>query len=186
MNLSFESYYRARYYDPSVGRFIAEDPIRFKAEIDFYRYVKNNVANFTDPYGLKVQKCCRDVQLNWWETFFVKLVGGKHCFIKTDTVIAGMGAAGRDDLPSCPVGIKTEVRDHSSKESFGDAKCQDVPGVDEDCVNKSLKLGTPTGRWWPWNQWNTFANDVLEKCSTCKNKTPDPPRQAIPWPMIHP
>jgi RHS repeat-associated protein len=29
-------YYRARYYDPTVGRFISEDPIKFKGGIDFY------------------------------------------------------------------------------------------------------------------------------------------------------
>jgi len=44
--------YRVRYYDQTVGRFISEDPIRFKAGTNFYSYVKNNPVQFTDPTGL--------------------------------------------------------------------------------------------------------------------------------------
>jgi RHS repeat-associated protein len=43
--------YRVRYYDQTVGRFIGEDPVRFKAGTNFYRYVENNPARFTDPTG---------------------------------------------------------------------------------------------------------------------------------------
>jgi RHS repeat-associated protein len=45
-------YYRARYYDPTAGRFVSEDPIRFQGGSNFYRYAKNNVVNATDPWGL--------------------------------------------------------------------------------------------------------------------------------------
>ena len=46
-------YYRARYYDPEVGRFISEDPLGFKAGINFYAYVGNNPINARDPSGLE-------------------------------------------------------------------------------------------------------------------------------------
>ena len=45
-------FYRARYYDPSAGRFLSEDPIRFAAGSDFYKYVNNLPANNSDPSGL--------------------------------------------------------------------------------------------------------------------------------------
>ena len=45
-------YYRARYYDPSSGRFASEDPAGFRAGINFYRYVRNQPVNFKDPSGL--------------------------------------------------------------------------------------------------------------------------------------
>src|SRR5579864_3924098 len=45
------SYYRARYYDPVVGRFTGEDPIRFAGSIDFYLYARNNSVTFNDPFG---------------------------------------------------------------------------------------------------------------------------------------
>jgi RHS repeat-associated protein len=44
-------YYRARYYDQSVGRFISEDPKGFDGGVDFYRYVSNNVTDKVDPFG---------------------------------------------------------------------------------------------------------------------------------------
>jgi RHS repeat-associated protein len=45
-------YYRARYYDASVGRFISEDPMGFGAgDTNLYRYVFNNATNYTDPSG---------------------------------------------------------------------------------------------------------------------------------------
>ena len=47
------NYYRARYYDPKIGRFISEDPIGFEGGMNFYAYVFNNPVRFLDPYGLK-------------------------------------------------------------------------------------------------------------------------------------
>ena len=44
-------YYRARYYDPEIGRFISEDPLGFGAGVNFYAYVGNNPVNFNDPTG---------------------------------------------------------------------------------------------------------------------------------------
>jgi len=44
-------YYRARYYDPTIGRFLSEDPIRFWGGIDFYKYANNSPTNATDPSG---------------------------------------------------------------------------------------------------------------------------------------
>jgi RHS repeat-associated protein len=69
-------YYRARYYDPTTGRFLSEDPLRFGIgptvrhsrsgwmshlmtpsalhghSADFYAYVTNSPTNGTDPRGL--------------------------------------------------------------------------------------------------------------------------------------
>lgn len=40
-------------YDPTVGRWMAQDPIGFDAEdADLYRYVGNSPTNATDPSGL--------------------------------------------------------------------------------------------------------------------------------------
>jgi RHS repeat-associated protein len=45
-------YYRARYYDAGVGRFISVDPIGFDAgDSNLYRYVGNSPTMYTDPTG---------------------------------------------------------------------------------------------------------------------------------------
>jgi RHS repeat-associated protein len=47
------NYYRARYYDAAVSRFISEDPISFESgDTNFYRYVENDPLGGTDPSGL--------------------------------------------------------------------------------------------------------------------------------------
>lgn len=47
-------FYRARYYDPKVGRFVTKDPIGFAGgDVNLYTYVRNNPVNYIDPAGLK-------------------------------------------------------------------------------------------------------------------------------------
>jgi RHS repeat-associated protein len=47
-------YYRARYYDPRISRFINEDPIGLRSgDVNFYAYVQNRPTNFIDPFGLQ-------------------------------------------------------------------------------------------------------------------------------------
>ncbi|MES2369764.1 MAG: RHS repeat-associated core domain-containing protein [Pseudomonadota bacterium] len=45
-------YYRARYYDPTLGRFISRDPAGMPNGVNRYAYVNNNPINATDPTGL--------------------------------------------------------------------------------------------------------------------------------------
>ncbi len=45
-------YYRARYYDPTIGRFIREDPTKEVIKgLNFYAYVRSSAPNFLDPTG---------------------------------------------------------------------------------------------------------------------------------------
>ena len=45
-------FYRARYYDPQLGRFLSEDPIGLAGGINPYAYAANDPVNNKDPYGL--------------------------------------------------------------------------------------------------------------------------------------
>ena len=44
--------FRARWYDPVVGRFISRDPIGITGGLNEYAFCNNNPANFRDPSGL--------------------------------------------------------------------------------------------------------------------------------------
>jgi RHS repeat-associated protein len=48
-------YYRARYYDPVLKRFISEDPAGIRAGMNIYAYVHADPISFTDPTGLELK-----------------------------------------------------------------------------------------------------------------------------------
>jgi RHS repeat-associated protein len=55
------SYYRARFYDPSPGRFVSEDPARFTESPNFYAYVGNNPMTYKDPFGQGIVDCAAEL-----------------------------------------------------------------------------------------------------------------------------
>jgi RHS repeat-associated protein len=48
---------RARYFDPSAGRFLNQDPIRFGGGTNFYAYTRNNPVVRIDPFGYSDGMC---------------------------------------------------------------------------------------------------------------------------------
>jgi RHS repeat-associated protein len=73
-NLGFQSkyfdqesglnYYYHRYYNPSIGRFINEDPIGFNGGLNLYLSVENNPINSVDFFGLKI--ICKPKSNDWY------------------------------------------------------------------------------------------------------------------------
>ncbi|HEV2387689.1 MAG TPA: RHS repeat-associated core domain-containing protein [Candidatus Acidoferrales bacterium] len=45
------NFYRARYYDPHVARFVSPDPIEFNGGLNFYSYVDGDPTDYRDPSG---------------------------------------------------------------------------------------------------------------------------------------
>jgi RHS repeat-associated protein len=59
-------YYRARYYDPIMGRFLQTDPAGYKDSMNLYQAFNMNGVNYLDPFG--------------------KWIGGIHAEITKDAV----------------------------------------------------------------------------------------------------
>lgn len=68
-------YNRARYYDPSAGRFISQDPIQFFGGLNFYRYADESPTGAADPTGLCL------VQMKYSPVKFLGVTVGYHAFI---------------------------------------------------------------------------------------------------------
>jgi RHS repeat-associated protein len=84
-------YYRARYYDSAVGRFISVDPMGFGAgDTNLYRYVGNSSTNATDPSGMWGLPSLQDVQQGW-NNFTQGVAQGATSFRNTVTSNAQRG-----------------------------------------------------------------------------------------------
>ena len=159
-------YYRARYYDPTSGRFVSEDPAGFDAgSPNFYVYVGNDPTDDIDPYGLK---CIRKLILitaysdpgpgKDWPYFAPKKRGGKP-----RGAGPGIVAVANTNPPPYPFGSSVTVS--NNRDPFG----TDNP------LSPSAYSGTvhDTGAGWDPNHHNVSPDDWLDIWL--------PHKQAIKW-----
>jgi RHS repeat-associated protein len=71
--------YRARYYNPTTGRFLSEDPIGFQGGFNLYAYANENPLRFNDPFGTcaaaaKANPCLQAALEHAVEAFMIGLM----------------------------------------------------------------------------------------------------------------
>ena len=83
-------YYRMRYYSPSFGRFVSEDPIGFAGGINQYAYTGNDPVNFKDTLGTDKN---RDNPGTYWGAF--KFI--HHCAAERANTLSIASLTGTED-----------------------------------------------------------------------------------------
>jgi RHS repeat-associated protein len=119
-------YMQARYYDPSIGRFMSIDPVEVKAGNVFlfsrYAYAWNSPIKYIDPYGQYVCKGTRS-QCNKVKKFYGKIKDAQSKFSKTSRQYRALGVVlNYLKSPGEDNGVTVAVVGMSGKSSSGDAK----------------------------------------------------------------
>ncbi len=138
-------YYRARYYDQTIGRFISEDPIRFAGSYGFYVYTRNRPVDATDPTGLWILVCSR----GGFQNASPSGIGNRSYYWDTF------------NMRSCGRGDQSENENPTTPGTF----CRLVPGSDyhENNVMRCCQSEDKNpGRWFPWwNDCHTLTSNCL-------------------------
>jgi hypothetical protein len=84
-------HYRARSYDPQLGRFISEDPIGLAGGINQFAYVGNDPQNGIDPSGL------HEIDVHYYLTYYLAIKTG--CYSEAEAREIANGDQGTDENP---------------------------------------------------------------------------------------
>ncbi|QOG11541.1 RHS repeat domain-containing protein [Arcobacter sp. FWKO B] len=149
-------YYRARYYDPSIKRFISPDPISYQSgDTNFYAYVNNNPINLTDPSGLKPQVNIPNSDV----------VGN----IYTKNIANNLPQNPNIDIltpPPSPINAEPMGKD-------GFKVSGEKPEPMQECCKKPVPTVAPTPGSWAY--YTNRHNNYKDRQLLCTNLPPNPP-----------
>jgi len=94
---------RARYYHPTLQRFLGEDPIGIKGGVNLFAYGANNPVSFTDPLGLSPSQCMSEAAI---QQAAFKAIIQYSMDIVSDT---GVQTEWIQNIAGVPLGYKTFI-----------------------------------------------------------------------------
>jgi len=174
-------FYRARYYDPVLARFVSEDPLEYVGGMNFYAYVLNAPVDSVDPFGLTNDPGDFGGPLVLPQDYsFVpdpvndtRAYAAGRCSLKClDELRISLGLGGAGALAGLPVSPKPFVLPGSSPATSLAGKYlpqllpQRIPPVwaptAANPAARTAVLGRAAGRWLPIVSWAVLLRDYFK------------------------
>jgi RHS repeat-associated protein len=114
-------YYRARFYDPQLGRFISEDPIGLAGGINSFAYVKNDPQDAKDPSGLY------EIDVHYYLTYF--LANKTGCFTDSEARLIADADQSTDENHSTAPGLGLAEEQRQQNRFYHDLHRGNYEGV---------------------------------------------------------
>ncbi|HUU19593.1 MAG TPA: RHS repeat-associated core domain-containing protein [Sedimentisphaerales bacterium] len=155
-------YYRARYYNPHIGRFMQTDPVGYGDGINWYLYCGNNPLAFVDPTGLGA---AQDAIPSPWPGDPVYYVEGGSVQIATGSYWALPDRAGGTLTPETADGYMLLGDLSKGIVKIGETVIPECPPTYIDELEKGYKaVGEDIGSamWRPYievQDWTDLNND---------------------------
>lgn len=141
---SFVEYYRARYYQPGIGRFGSEDPIGLRGGPSLFAYARGGPVGGRDPLGLELWVCVREANLGVGNHAYFWDDSGKH--------------------RPCGMNWKRGNPEENQGNGPADSTCRIIPdgGKKAGAVFDCCKKHANDGFYFPfWNDCHTAAGGCL-------------------------
>ena len=148
---SGNDYFGARYYNPTTGRFLSEDPLGFLGSgPNLYEYAGDNPINFNDPLGLEAQICS-------------SFLPSPHTYLCVNGDCGGFYPINHRPIGPGTVGPPS---DSQKKASCGKVPPPKNPQCFDQCVKQHIDNKGPTGTIYNFlaNNCGQWAEDVITQC----------------------
>jgi RHS repeat-associated protein len=167
-------YYRARFYDPQIGRFISEDPAGLAGGVNGYSYTRNNPLIRKDPSGLF------DLDFHYYLTYYLAISTG--CFNPEEARLIAEGDqhSDEDDDKKPALGMKTFwlggqpmlVPDKAQQAKNRDFHAFGTVGENARRAAELFRQATgPNGGFWQFGTYLHFLQDTFSHREFAGNVT---------------
>jgi len=168
-------FYRARYYGPGMGRFLAEDPDwgaqlrNFAPRPSAYAAMLSNPVGYTDPSGLDVRTCCRPVRAGDVPIIGRYASSKNHCYVESTSGPRGRRTYGLHNLNGTAMFQRDEPTDTGGTctpwrpdpdcklDQCLQAAASSYPVLPYSTLSAVTGIGSGANS-------NTFANGITTKC----------------------